>query len=456
MRKLLDLTYAIRANYWVIPAVMTAGAIALALILVSISAPVLGSLPILGTIYTYDANTARQILGTIGGAMITVVSIVFSLTVVSLTLASQQYGPRTLENFLRDGSTKFVLGTFTATFAYCLVVLTVVTDVRIPYLAVLVAVALGFNAIGVLIYFINHFATSIRGEFIVARIAHDIQSMTQHHPAHATGKEPPPDFKAPTFPVEQAHMIRAIHSGYLQKVYYDELLWLATRYDVVIRIERSPGEFILAGSPLATVLDKVSPTTETCDEIHFFFDIGRARTIEQDLKLLFDKLVETAVRSMSPAINDPVTAMLCLDRLAEGLRALALQAEPSPLRLDEYGALRLIVDKPVTFSWMTDIAFTEIRRYAKSDLVVLTHILRLLGMLAVQMERESGNMALQKQATLIMEQARTSGEFLPTELETIRRHYEDTLRYCHRSVPRNEQLRENVGHNAEPGLLAIE
>jgi uncharacterized membrane protein len=456
MRKLQDLAYAIRANYWVIPALMTITAIVLALILVSISVPVFGNFPIIGTIYTYDAATARQILGTIGGATITVVSIVFSLTVVSLTLASQQYGPRTLENFLRDDSAKVVLGTFTATFAYSLVVLTVVTEVRVPYLAVLVAVLLGFISIGVLIYFINHFATSIRGEFIVARVAHDINSMVQQTPAYAYGSDPVPDFVTPTFDVTQAHIVPAQETGYLQKIYYDELLWMASRYDFVIRIERSPGEFILAGSPLVTVLDKVAPTLETSNEIHFLFDIGRARTTEQDLKLLFDKLVETGVRSMSPAINDPVTAMICLDRLAEGLRLLAHRPEPSPLRLDDKGALRLIIDKPITFSWMTDVAFTEIRRYAKSDLVVLTHLLRLLGMLAIQMTHPEGNASLQKHAQLVMDQAKASGEFLPTELETIRRHYEDTLRYCHRSAPRTEQLRENVGHGAESGLLAVE
>lgn len=456
MRKLLDLAYEIRANYWVIPAAMTLGAVVLALILVSISVPIFGTFPIIDTIYTYDAATARQILGTIGGAMITVVSIVFSLTVVSLTLASQQYGPRTLENFLRDGSTKIVLGTFTATFAYSLVVLTVVTEVRVPYLAVLVAVLLGFMAIGVLIYFINHFATSIRGEFIIARVAHDIDYMVHQTPAYAYGSDPPSDFVTPVFDVTQAHIVPAQETGYLQKIYYDELLWVASRYDFVIRIERSPGEFILAGSPLVTVLDKVAPTLETCDDIQVLFDIGRARTTEQDVKLLFDKLVETGVRSMSPAINDPVTAMICLDRLAEGLRLLANRPELSPLRVDAKGQLRLIVDKPITFSWMTDVAFTEIRRYAKSDLVVLTHLLRLLGMLAIQMEQPERNTALQKHAQLVMDQAKASGEFLPTELETIRRHYEDTLRFCHRTAPRTEQLRENVGHGSEPGLLAVE
>lgn len=443
MRKFLDLTYALRANYWVIPTIMTVGAVLLAFILVSVNAPILSNLPLIGTIYTYDANTARQILGTIGGAMITVVSIVFSLTVVSLTLASQQYGPRTLENFMRDGSTKFVLGTFTATFAYSLVVLTVVTEVRVPYLAVLVAVLLAFFAIGVLIYFINHFATSIRGEFIVARVVDDMELLVLQVYPEGAGRDAPPDFHLPTFPREVEHRVFANDTGYLQKVYVEEMLAWAQQNNLVIRLEKYPGEFVLQGSPLATLVHYQNrPTPALEGELVALFDIGRARTVEQDLKLLFDKLVETAVRSMSPAINDPITALLCLDRLAEGLRLLAKRPQPSPYRLDGAGALRLIVYKPVTFDWMADIAFTEIRRYAKSDLLVLKHMLKLMGMLAVQVEHLSEQRALEKHATLILEQARSSGDYLPEELEDIERRYAETMYYC--------TLRGHTGRHEPP------
>jgi uncharacterized membrane protein len=455
MRKLLDLTYAIRANYWVIPAGMTIGAIVLALILVSVSVPLLSNLPIIGTIYTYDANTARQILGTIGGAMITVVSIVFSLTVVSLTLASQQYGPRTLENFLRDDSVKFVLGTFTATFAYSLVVLTVVTEVRVPYLAVLVAVLLGFNAIGVLIYFINHFATSIRGEYIVERVVQDMQVLVLHVYPEGAGQDAPPDFTPPLFQQGIEHRLFATDTGYLQKVYVEDMVALAQRHDLVIRVEKYPGEFVLHGSPIATIVKyHTLPNAHLDAELLNLFDIGRARTVEQDLKLLFDKLVETAVRSMSPAINDPITAMLCLDRLAEGLRLLAKRPQPSPYRMDDSGVLRLIVYRPVTFEWMTDIAFTEIRRYAKSDLVVLKHMLKLMGMLAVQVEHPSEQKALQKHATLIMSQARVSGDYLPEELEDIERRYAETIHYC--SLRGQPSSRKWATGTPEQDLIATE
>ncbi len=455
MPKLRDIAYTIKANYWFIPTLMTFGAILLAVLMVQLPITPFATAPFLRTVYSYDANAARSILSVIAGSMITVVSIVFSITIVALSLTSQQYGPRMIETFIRDRDTQFVIGTFIAVFTYCTTVMGSVSEIGVvPYFAVLLGLLFTLVALCVLIFYIHNVAYSIRGEFIVAKVAHDMHLMLDD--IDAEDKPAPNDFTPPTFTREDETLIASLETGYLQKVYLNDLLELAVRYDLLIRVERGPGDFVLEGSPIATVLDASAITEALCIEINDLFDMGRARTVEQDVKLLFDKLVETAVRSMSPAINDPVTTMLCLDRLAEGLRLLAQHPVRSPYRFDEKSRLRLIVLRPVTFAWMVDIAFTQIRRYAKSDLAVLTHMLRLIGMLAVQVSGEDAEKALRKQAHLIMEQSRVSGLFLPTELETIQRRYEETMRYCSMPLAGVPTVRMSGTSTSERELIATE
>ncbi|MBU2361185.1 MAG: DUF2254 domain-containing protein [Alphaproteobacteria bacterium] len=136
-----------------------------------------GTVTDFGLLYTFGPEGARAILSVIASSMITVASLIFSITMLSLQLASSQFGPRVLENFMRDRSNQIVLGTFVATFLYCLVVLRAVRGTAdssfVPHLTVAFAVVLAAVGVAVLIYFIHHIATSIRIETLLAQLADD-------------------------------------------------------------------------------------------------------------------------------------------------------------------------------------------------------------------------------------------------------------------------------------------
>ncbi len=132
----------------------------------------------LGWIYTRGPDGARAVLSTIAGSMITVAGVVFSVTIVALSLASNQFGPRLLRNFMRDRGNQIVLGTFVATYLYCLLVMRTVQGMDgsqfVPHLSVTVAILMAVASLGVLIYFIHHVAVSIQAPELIANVAHEL------------------------------------------------------------------------------------------------------------------------------------------------------------------------------------------------------------------------------------------------------------------------------------------
>lgn len=434
---LVNTFYNLRASYWFIPGVLTVSAILLAMVLVELDNLVFGEMfsgegsELLGPAFIVDADAARQLLGTIAGSMITVAGTVFSLTLVAMVLASQQYGPRMVENFLRDRVNQTVLGVFVAVFAYSLVVISNIRQVEefqaVPHLAVLVGLIFGLLSIIALIYYIHHVAESIRAEHIIISASRDLRSLIENLYPRYIGHEPAEGFVPPDYLAREGYPVKARASGYLQHVHNHSVVALARDHNLVIRLERYPGEFILKGSLVATLFNCLSPDDDLFRKVNDLLDVDLERTVEQDAKLLFDKLVETAVRSMSPSINDPISAMMCLDRLTEGLLWLAHHPSPSPYRLDEHGALRVVVERKVRFDWMADVAFTQIRRYAHNDLAVLLHMLKSIGELARQVRDADKQRALLRHANLILEQSRTSANFLPDELDILNRSYSEAL-----------------------------
>lgn len=424
----------LRTSLWLIPSLMAAVAVGLALGLLSVGDRPAGEhLPLVRWFYSGGPEGARELLSTIAGSMITVAGVTFSVTVVALTLASQQYGPRLLRNFMRDLGNQVVLGTFIATFLYCLLVLRSVRGQDggfVPHLAVTAGLILAIASLGVLIYFIHHVTSSIQASALVAVVGQDLEeaidrlfpSSIGYPPMEAESESPalPPDF------ADRAESLSAAESGYLQAVDSECLIQLAEDHDLVMTLEYRPGHFINRGNVIVRAWSSSGLSEPVRTSIVEAFVLGEERTLTQDVEFAVDQLVEIAVRALSPGINDPFTAITCLDRLGAGLSRLAERRMPSRYRHDRRGRLR-IVATPVTFAGVTDAAFNAIRQYGRSSAPVTIRMLDTIRRIAEHVRTEEAKAALSRQATMI---ERGSQEALPDphDREAVRERYESALR----------------------------
>jgi uncharacterized membrane protein len=371
------------------------------------------------------AAGARAILSTVASSMITVVGIVFSITIVTLSLASQQFGPRLLQNFMRDRGNHFVLGTVTSTYLYCLLVLRAVSedgDSRfVPHLSILVAVLLAVLCVGVLIYFIHHVAESIQVTNIIAGVSRELAAGIERHfpeklsevagareAEYALGELLPEGFD------EQVHPVPSLSSGYLQSVDLPGLLALAEEKDLVIRLSHRVGHFIVAGAPLVEVWPGEAADAEDLTEaLNDLFISGHKRSPVQDVEFLINELVEMAARALSTGVNDPFTAISCLDHLGAALCDLAQRVFPSVLKKDRENRVRVITH-PTTFERVVDVAFSQIRQYGRSHAAVTIGLLENIRVILPFTRYAQQREALLRQATLI---ERGSHEGLPEEAD---------------------------------------
>jgi uncharacterized membrane protein len=337
-----------RTNLWVIPTGMVVLAVALFGITIGLDRrAAAGELVLPPVVTSGSADAARQILIAIAAAVITVAGVVFSITILVLQLASQQFGPRMLRNFIRDRGTQLSLGAFVATFVYAILTLTVVTDppnTFVPHLSATVAVALTLVDLGVLIYYIDHVATSIQLTSVVSGIAADFRSTLANIQADAKRlqvAEPLDETGPPGEAASFAGRIPADESGFLQAIGHERLVEIATRANAVIRLLHRPGHFVVAGQLLAVVApaSAVPTVASALTDAHF---IGPNRTLTQDPVFAIDQLVEVALRALSPAVNDTFTALNCIDWIGDCLCRACANALPSGVYSDHSGVVRLI------------------------------------------------------------------------------------------------------------------
>ncbi len=431
--RLLNLWESIRTSFWFLPALMVISAILLSFVLSAADRAVaLDSFRYVNFLYQAGPEGARSVLSTIAGSMITVAGVSFSITIVALTLASSQFGPRLLRNFMLDVGNQIVLGTFISTFIYCLLVLrtiqTTENHVFVPRLSVTFAIVLALTNVGVLIYFIHHISTSILADRVIAKVYHDLEE----HLRRLFPNESGPTFQerdhknADVRCIEDrdfpSYSINAVRSGYLQAVDHECLMKIACQNDIVIQLRHRPGEFIAAGSPLVSVEadDRLAESTE--EQIVYSFIVGVQRTPEQDPEFAIHQLVEVALRALSPGINDPFTAILCIDWLGSALCYLANRRFPSPYQCDEEGKLRILI-KPVTFSGIANAAFDQIRQNSRSSIAIMIRLLETLTTIADQTRFTEQQEAILLQAKMI---ERASHESCPEkhDREKIQQRYQ--------------------------------
>lgn len=381
----------LNSSFWFMPAVMAVVAVALSFLFIEVDAlRDVDQTDDPSALYTFGPEGARAILSVIATSMITVASLIFSITMLSLQLASSQFGPRVLGNFMRDRNNQIVLGTFIATFLYCLFVLRSVRGMEgssfVPHLAVGFAVVLAAASVAVLIYFIHHIATSIRIETLLAKLADEgcgaVDRLFPVRPERGPGnkvderaaQQIPGDFDA------GSRQIAADFGGYVQNIGVDVLMRIAAEHDLVLRIDAPPGRFVTKGACVITAYPQDRVSDEIDEDLRGAVVIGQDRTSHQDLEFAIRRIVELAQRSLSPGINDPTTALYCIDRLGEVLGRLAGRDIPTALRLDRHGQLRVLTETVV----LEDVAcraFAAIARYGITDADVVSRLAETLAKL---------------------------------------------------------------------------
>jgi uncharacterized membrane protein len=379
-----------------------------------------------------NAEWAKSVLTTAAASIGAAITLIISVTIVTLTLASQQFGPRLLRNFLRDNTTKAILGIFFATGLFGFIVRFRVQVDFIPYLSLTLMAALSILDMFLLILFVHHISLSIHVSNVMARVTSDFssaverlfpQKLLQNPPAAKTllqQADIPPDFD------QNSHPIVSNESGYIQHIDYEYLLTLAEEKDVILKILRRPGGFIIEGTPLASVWPSSAYEKNLCNKVNDSIFLGNERTLTQDVEFAINQLVEIAVRALSPAINDPFTAIRCLKRLAQGLVELAHSQMPSPYLYDSNLRLRLII-RTITFPKMVNASFSLIRQNGLNSPMVMITLLEVLGEVASFVDSEEDREALRNQAEMAL---RGSQKILTEEFDFlgVQTAYEETMK----------------------------
>jgi uncharacterized membrane protein len=413
------------------------------------------------------ADAARQILTTLAAAVITVVGVVFSITIVTLTLASTQFGPRMLRNFIRDRGTQLTLGTFVATFVYATLVLISIGPASagrdfVPHLSITIAVGLVALSMGVLIYFIHHIAMSIQLPQVIASIAKDLSRAIDLESRAEVSLEAGPSVPELLRRMnESGDAVPAPASGYLQFIQHETLIGLATEKGAVIRLLHRPGHFLVRGHSLATVWPAAAApaVSRALRAAHI---TGPNRTLAQDLSFAVDQLVEIAIRALSPAVNDTFTALTCIDWLGESLCKITTQWRPLRVHRDGHGYVRVITAH-VSYSGLVERAFEKIRQAGRGMPAVQIRQLEALTKIVEHTTTSEQRALLVAQASMIL-QASNESVPEPADRSDIQREYDLVLaaageldavigsnRSPHRSPFESTTTRRESGHRrAEP------
>ncbi len=374
-------------SYAFLPALLIAAGVALAVLLAVLDktygtewigpfAKVLG--PVTG-------GGARSILSTIGGSMLSVAGIVFSVTLAAIVFASGQYGPHVLPQYRRDRLAQVTLGVMLGVFAYCMTALYVVQEGRedfVPRLAVFGALVLAALGVGMLISFISHMLTLLHVSTLIGRIGSQAgRLIALDLPVAEEGDEPPARLApkgvghdAPWLTSEGDPLLRADGKGYVLTVGTDKLVALAEQNGMAIDLLVRPGDYVTPLTPILRASRR--PDEEVEAKLRRAFAYGRRRTLDEDAAFTLDELCAIGLRALSPGVNDPFTATDVMNQLA-GVVERAARGKPlDAIHRDEAGVPR--VRRPVlTFDDVVRLSFDRMATDASSNVTLVPVIIAL-------------------------------------------------------------------------------
>lgn len=364
--------------------------------------------------FTGDDASARAIMTTIAGAVLGVAGTTFSITIAVLSMASSQFGPRLLRNFLTDTSNQFVLGAFIGTFSYSLLVLKAIhkydVGFGVPQLSVTFAIIMGIICALLLVYFVQHMVHAIQASHVIQGASNDAIKNIHYWYSNNCNIEHQQDV-ADSSDIQHYHSWRATpiyapSSGYLQQIFFESLISLAQDYGGVVQLHTNLGSFVTDKNVMGhfyqrpadhkSYLEKTKTShlavmprlpdgifwQRFANCLHF----ERQSAYSNDIASSLGQVTEIAVRALSPGTNDPKTAVNCVQSLTICLSHMMQRQPPSPYHFytppHDNDKSDIIVNQPrvVTLALITntpkisdfiDASLGEIRRYATADLMVL-------------------------------------------------------------------------------------
>lgn len=427
MKKLLFIWEKLRSTFWFIPVMIIFLAVGMALLLLYLdSITDIRPSGIGQYLFTGSTDSARSILSTISGAMITVAGTVFSITLVALTLASSQFGPRLLRNFMHDRINQVVLGTYISTFVYCLIILNAIKDYDqftfIPVLSILFAILAAVANILLLIIFIHHIAVSIHADNIISDIfqilSKNLEKLFPEELGEELEEEKEQDEISLKADDEVPRLIKSVKNGYLQYIDHDSIINFAKEQDLAIELFHRPGDYIIPGMEIGRIFSKEPVEKDIDERFGTFLLTGKTRTHHQDAEHSIHQMVEIASKALSPGINDPFTAIACIDNLASSMCYLSKVKFPSRYRYDAEGYLRVIVDT-YTYEGMLDAAFNQIRQFGKSIPAVMIRLMEALILIHRFSRSSSQRSAIKRHARMVLNMAEKSFDE-PNDLDDLR------------------------------------
>lgn len=431
--RLFNLWIAVVSSFWFVPGLLVSGGVFLAILTPELDRLVGSGLPVSLRV---SGETARSTLSTLAGAMVTVTGIVFSTTTVAISITAAQHGPRLLRNFFSRPVTQATLGVCLGVSVYCLLLLRTIDEtegeVFVPQLSFLAAYLFVLIALVAIILFTHHVANLMQTQNVASSVADDLDDAVQRLYPHPYEDAPEEDEQSPAwrdcwedFDANASQGVESKHDGYIQAFDAEGLVRIAKRRDVLLRVESRPGDYVREGDPLVLAIPADRLEESDLAAAREAFMIGAVRTPQQDVECAVLELVEISVRALSPGINDPFTAVTCVDRLSGVLRRLARRKPAQALWRDEDGESRLVVWPP-SFANVIDAAFNQIRQHSRGDVSVTVRLLQALKAIAPATRDAESADALRRQADMVLDAAKTAGH-TEQDLQDIEGFYDQVV-----------------------------
>jgi uncharacterized membrane protein len=381
----------LQTSYWFVPGIASILAVLLARILIWVDIQIPNYLLVNSSIiYTGGIAETRAALLGMAGSVLGTAGIVFSLLTLPMSVAAAQFGSRLLRVYLRDRTTQFVLGAFAGTFVYCITVALSIpasSNAEAPQIAMTVGLVLTLGTFFSLIALIHHMGTSLEAPNVIAAASQELRDVLNETVTLDTD-DTKGDFHAP-LEWWDAHIkleglpIYATALGYIQAIDPEIIRPLASKHNLIIRLVSKPGTFVQKGELLAMVYPHQHVMPHVAETIRDCYVLGNLRTPSQDVQYAFNQLVEVALRAMSPAINDPYTAITCLDHLGAGLAIYVDKSHEMRLNPEAMRGQRIIFN-PLSLAEVLDATFSMLRRASREMPDVLLAMVEALAVTAQQ------------------------------------------------------------------------